>query len=164
MLGSEYPSRKKQCQEAASLLKKSSLREASLEDLETLKGMNVDDEVIRRARHVITEIARTRDSAKLLQNKEYKRFGEYMVASHESLKNDYNVSCSELDSLVDICMGIDGVFGSRMTGAGFGGCIVTLAKSEIVDKIIENVKQKYSGHATMYVCRPSDGASRRSKN
>lgn len=134
-----------------------SLRDATLKDIDKLKVLGASEEVVKRARHVITEIERTTEGAKLLKEKDYVRFGKLMVESHLSLRDDYDVSCEELDNVVDLCLEVNGVFGSRMTGAGFGGCTVTLAKAEVIEKIIENVQQKYCG--TFYVCRPSDGAS-----
>lgn len=131
-----------------------------MDDVTKLKDLGASDEVIKRAKHVISEIQRTTEGANLLEEKEYERFGMLMIASHKSLRDDYNVSCQELDDVVNLCLEVDGVFGSRMTGAGFGGCTVTLAKAEVVDKIMGNVRQKYSGVPTFYVCRPSRGASR----
>lgn len=84
--------------------------------------------IIARARHVITETKRTEEGAKALQQNNYVRFGKLMVESHRSLRDDYEVSCPELDTIVDAALEIEGVFGSRMTGGGFGGCTVTLVR------------------------------------
>jgi len=81
-----------------------------------------------------------------------------MVASHVSLRDDFEVSCPELDQLVDAAMEVPGVFGSRMTGGGFGGCTVTLLKQESVPAAIAHMAEKYQGTPTFYVCKPSDGA------
>ena len=75
-------------------------------------------------------------------------------------RDDFNVSCKELDELVDICRLNSGVYGSRMTGGGFGGCTVTLVKKEHVVEVIKSVKEKYSGKASFYVCSPCDGAKK----
>lgn len=91
-----------------------------------MKSINTDEEIVKRARHVITEIQRTVNAAEMLKQLNYHKFGQLMTESHISLRDDYNVSCPELDSLVDIALSVEGVLGSRMTGGGFGGCTVTL--------------------------------------
>lgn len=159
LTGSEYPTRRKQCEEAALLLKKVSLRDANLDDIKYLESINTNKEIVARARHVITEIKRTSDAAEMLKQKNFLVFGELMNQSHVSLRDDYQVSCPELDSLVELALEVDGVIGSRMTGGGFGGCTVTLVYSHAVDKVIENIQKKYKGNATFYVCKPSAGAS-----
>nr|CAH7755474.1 unnamed protein product [Callosobruchus chinensis] len=138
---------------------KKSLREAKMEDVDELKSMKADPEIVKRARHVIGEIYRTSKGAELLKQQKYKEFGELMVQSHNSLRDDYNVSCSELDSLVELAMEVEGVLGSRMTGGGFGGCTVTLVKEDAATKVIDNVQAKYQGTPTFYICKPSRGAS-----
>ncbi|CAH1990934.1 unnamed protein product [Acanthoscelides obtectus] len=159
LTGSEYPTRRKQCEEAAKLLGLKSLRGAKVEDVDKLISMRADPEIVKRARHVIGEIRRTAESAELLKKANYKKFGELMVQSHNSLRDDYNVSCKELNSLVELAMEVEGVLGSRMTGGGFGGCTVTLVQEDAASKVIENVKAKYQGTATFYICKPSRGAS-----
>lgn len=163
LTGSEYPTRRRQCEEAAKLFGVPSLRDASEANLEAKKG-DMDAEMFKRVRHVITEIKRTDDAAKCLESGDYKSFGKMMVESHNSLRDDYEVSCKELDMLVEYAMELEseGVFGSRMTGGGFGGCTVTLLKASCVDKVVSHMKAKYDvgdRHATFYVCPPSDGAS-----
>ncbi|CAB1311832.1 unnamed protein product [Coregonus sp. 'balchen'] len=128
LTGSEYPSRRRQCEEAAAILGKASLRDATLKDLEDAKS-RLDDETYRRARHVIEEIARTAQAAEALKKGAYKEFGKLMVESHNSLRDLYEVSCKELDELVSAAVEVEGVFGSRMTGGGFGGCTVTLLQA-----------------------------------
>ncbi|KAJ8915143.1 hypothetical protein NQ315_000395 [Exocentrus adspersus] len=155
LTGSEYPTRKKQCQEAAAILKKASLRDAKIEDVDYLKSKNADEEVVKRARHVITEIKRTAEAAEALKQMDYKKL---MIESHQSLRDDYNVSCPDVDSLVELALEVEGVLGSRITGGGFGGCTVTLVYAHAVDKVIDNIKKKYKGKATFYVCKPSEGA------
>lgn len=81
-----------------------------------------------------------------------------MVESHISLRDDFEVSCPEIDQLVDIVRKQEGVFGSRITGGGFGGCTVTLLKSEAVDNVVKAVTSGYTGKATVFVCNPSAGA------
>ncbi|XP_022903458.2 galactokinase-like [Onthophagus taurus] len=158
LTGSEYPTRRKQCYEAASLLKKISLRDADKKDVEELINLNVDEVIIKRAKHVISEIKRTTEAAEALRNKDFVRFGKLMIESHYSLKDDYEVSCPEIDELVELALEVDGVYGSRITGGGFGGCTVTLVQKGAVNKVINNIGDKYKGKATFYVCAPSNGA------
>ena len=81
-----------------------------------------------------------------------------MTDSHISLRDDFEVSCSELDVLVDAALKVDGVYGSRMTGGGFGGCTVTLLKQEVVQDVLKSINEDYTGSASFYLCSPSDGA------
>ncbi|CAG5118473.1 unnamed protein product [Candidula unifasciata] len=164
LTGSEYPTRRKQCQTAAKILGVPSLRDATELELERKKE-ELDEETYRRVRHVVSEIRRTVDAAAALENGDYNTFGNMMVASHNSLRDDYEVSCKELDQLVEYAMEMKphGVYGSRMTGGGFGGCTVTLLKATAVDKVIDHIHKKYSSlgnKATFFVCPPSDGASK----
>jgi len=158
LTGSEYSSRRKQCEDAARLLNKTSLREATEEDIEYLKSSNADELIIKRARHVVSEIKRTEAAAKLLKEKNFAKFGQLMTESHNSLQYDFEVSCEELDNLVHLALEIDGVLGSRMTGGGFGGCTVTLVYKNNVEQLIGHIKKNYKGKPTFYVCKPSDGA------
>lgn len=155
--GTEYPVRRQQCFAAADIMGKKSLRDATLQDLERYKT-SMKEEVYRRARHVISEIQRTKEAVCLLEKGDYLTFGKLMTDSHHSLKNDYEVSCPELDELVEAALEVPGVFGARMTGGGFGGCIVTLVKQESVDSLISHTLQKYGGKPTFYVCVPSEGS------
>lgn len=97
-----------------------------------LKSIETDDTLLRRARHVITEIQRTAQGAVVLKEKNYKKFGQLMIESHNSLRDDFEVSCPEVDSLVSLALQVEGVLGSRMTGAGFGGCTVTLVSVNVI--------------------------------
>ncbi|XP_042310529.1 galactokinase [Sceloporus undulatus] len=157
LTGSEYPTRRHQCEEAAKVLGKPSLREATMTDLEKVKGL-LSEEVYRRARHVIGEIERTTRAVEALKSRDYQTFGQLMVESHNSLRDDYEVSCPELDELVSAAMEIPEVYGSRMTGGGFGGCTVTLLESGAAEKVLRHIKEKYSGKATFYFSTPSGGA------
>ncbi|KAJ8246446.1 hypothetical protein GJAV_G00267880 [Gymnothorax javanicus] len=157
LTGSEYPSRRRQCEEAAGILGKTSLREASLKDLEDAKG-NLDEVTFRRASHVIEEIRRTTEAAEALKKGSYQEFGKLMVESHNSLRDYYEVSCKELDQLVSAAVSVEGVYGSRMTGGGFGGCTVTLLKAEAVERAIKHIKEHYQGSPTFYITKPSAGA------
>nr|XP_047920179.1 galactokinase [Anser cygnoides] len=157
LTGSEYPTRRRQCQEAAAALGKASLRDATMAELEAARG-RLGEEVYRRARHVIGEIERTVQAARALQDRDYGTFGRLMVESHNSLRDDYDVSCPELDELVAAALEVDGVYGSRMTGGGFGGCTVTLLVAEAAERAQQHIQEKYSGTATFYISKPSDGA------
>lgn len=157
LTGSEYPTRRKQCETAAAALGKPSLREVTMEELEANKG-KLEDIVFCRARHVVGEIQRTTKAAAAIEKEDYKTFGELMVESHNSLRDDYEVSCEELDLLVKLALEVDGVYGSRMTGGGFGGCTVTLVKRSSVDALIKHIQAGYDNKATCVVTSPGDGA------
>ncbi|XP_067860493.1 galactokinase [Heptranchias perlo] len=157
LTGSEYPTRRQQCMEAAKALGKESLRDVCMADLEAAKTC-LEAEVYCRARHVISEIKRTTEAADALKARNYWEFGKLMVQSHNSLRDDYEVSCRELDELVAAAMDGEGVYGSRMTGGGFGGCTVTLVDAAAVEKTIQRIKDRYSGTATFYITKPSNGA------
>uniref|UniRef100_A0A023F7V3 Galactokinase n=1 Tax=Triatoma infestans TaxID=30076 RepID=A0A023F7V3_TRIIF len=154
---SEYPVRRKQCEQAAEILGVKSLRDVNNEKLESNKS-SLPVTVYKRARHVVSEIARTTQAAQALKINDFATFGKLMVESHNSLKDDYEVSCPELNQLVSIAIACDGVYGSRMTGGGFGGCTVTLLKQSAVDLVIKNIKNKYDGTPTFYIASASQGA------
>ncbi|KAK1119002.1 hypothetical protein K0M31_013776 [Melipona bicolor] len=155
---SAYCKRRDCCYEAAKRLNKESLREVSMSDIQVLKLQNVPEEMIKRTRHVITEIQRTIEAVDALEKGDFNKFGQLMNESHDSLKNDYEVSSIELDTLVAAAREINGVLGSRLTGAGFGGCTVTLLKKDVIDETINHIKAKYSGNATFYIATPAMGA------
>ena len=164
-LGSgEYAKRRAQCEAAAKFLGVSSLRDASANALDDA-AKRMDDVVCRRARHVIGEIARTTQAARKIRASDWTAVGQLMYASHVSLRDDYEVSCPELDAVVEIARSIGvpgGVYGSRMTGGGFGGCTVTLVKADAVDSILKTIgdayKKKTGIEATSFVSRPAAGA------
>ncbi|XP_054715032.1 galactokinase-like [Uloborus diversus] len=153
---SQYSNRKKQCEKAAEILGKSSLRDVTVQDLESHKT-ELGDEIYFRALHVVTEIERTVQASKALQEEDFVQFGRLMKESHYSLRDNYEVSCPELDIVVNAALECKGVFGSRMTGGGFGGCTVTLVETESVKDTMNSIQGKYQ-RATFYVCRPGDGA------
>lgn len=155
----EYGTRRSQCQQAAELLSVKSLRFASLKQLKELKEEGkIADVLYRRARHVISEIDRTKKGASALSSGDFEKFGLLMYESHKSLRDDYEVSCKELDQLVEATREVKGVLGSRMTGGGFGGCTVTLVHKENVNDVVDNVKAKYSGTPCFYIAVPANGA------
>ncbi len=161
----EYARRRAQCETAAKILGVSSLRDASPEALENARG-RMDDVVFRRARHVIGEIERTIHAAEGIRASNWPAVGQLMYASHRSLRDDYEVSCKELDAMVEIAeqIGIKGgVFGCRMTGGGFGGCTVALVQTEVIESISEQLaaayKKKTGIEATIFTTRPAAGAT-----
>lgn len=108
-----------------------------------MKSKKASEVTVKRARHVITEIQRTLEAAGSLEKNDFVQFGRLMNESHNSLRDDYEVSSKELETLVEIARGVDGVLGSRLTGAGFGGCTVTLLKAGVVDTVVNLIKEKF---------------------
>ena len=165
-LGSgQYATRRAQCEAAAKILGVSSLRDATAAMLEQAKS-RMEDVVFRRARHVIGEIGRATQAAWEIRTSNWAQAGELMYASHDSLRDDYEVSCAELDAVVEIARGIGskgGVHGCRMTGGGFGGCTVALVKTESVDSITKKIggdyQRKTGIEASQFVSRPAAGAT-----
>ncbi len=145
--GGEYPVRVQQCRTATQALQKvnssiSSLRDASLLDVAAAKDQ-MDDISYLRARHVVTENARTLKAKQALEQGDWKLVGELMNASHASMRDDYQVSCEEIDILVNIAQNQPGVYGSRLTGGGFGGCTVTLVDKEAASALMKVLKTEY---------------------
>lgn len=140
-----------------------SIRWADLTEaqFEQYKGAIKDDICQKRAKHAVYENQRTVRAVEALQKNDVKLFGELMNASHVSLRDDYEVTGVELDTLVEEAWKIDGVIGSRMTGAGFGGCTVSIVKDEAVDTFIERVgaayREKIGYAADFYVVQIGDG-------
>lgn len=162
----EYNKRRADCEAAVKIFHQSkpdvrALRDLSLSDLEKHKEI-LSDEIFRRCRHVITENQRVLGAADALRSSDLDRFGELMYKSHRSLRDDYEVSCRELDLLVDIASLCDGVYGSRMTGGGFGGCTITMVRSSAVesfrDKIVDSYKRETGLTPDVYVCSAAQGA------
>ena len=155
---SAYCERRDSCYAAAKMLNKKSLRDACISDVQALQSRIVPEETLKRTRHVITEIQRTTDAAAALEKGDFNKFGQLMNESHDSLRNDYEVSSAELDILVAAAREVNGVLGSRLTGAGFGGCTVTLLRKDAVDETIKHIQAKYPGNATFYIAKPAMGA------
>ena len=137
------------------------LRDVTPTELEQHKDL-LREVVYRRCRHIITENERVLAAGEALEQSDLDRFGELMNQSHESLRDDFEVSCEELDLMVNLARGIDGVLGARMTGGGFGGCTVNLVAREKVDNfktVVANGYQKTAGIAPeIYVCNAVQGA------
>jgi galactokinase len=164
----EYNQRRAGCEAAVRSLKKwlpqiRALRDVSLEQLEKHKA-ELAPETYRLARHVVSENARVEEAAGVLQRGELRDFGRLMYESHRSLRDDYQVSCKELDVMVDLASQQPGVIGARMTGGGFGGCTVNLVEKDHVAQFVKNVAEDYLSATgitpEIYVCEAADGASK----
>lgn len=142
LVGSQYDARRRSCERAASAAGVTALRDLSVSDLEALSGL-IDDETFRRARHVISENARTVEAARALADGEIERFGKLVNASHASLRDDFEVSSDALDLMVASATGVDGCLGARMTGAGFGGCAVAFVRTPDLDAFLSQVLVRY---------------------
>jgi len=161
--GEGYPLRRAQSESAAAKLGVASLRDASAESVAAAAADGTLDEVeARRARHVVSEIARTLQAVEALAGSDYAAFGRLMYASHASLRDDYEVSCEELDAIVALSAAQEGVYGARMTGGGFGGCAIILAVAEQADKIAAAVGAGFAGRfdhpCTIFQTRACAGA------
>ncbi len=163
---SEYEVRLKQCRQAVTQLGTAglavtSLRDVESEDLETAREA-LSEILLRRARHVVSENERVLEAVRVLEQGDVERFGELMNASHVSLRDDYEVSSKELDTLVELAWKQPGCLGARMTGAGFGGCTVNLVRAEAAEDFAEAVRSGYEQSlglkGEVYVCQASDGA------
>lgn len=162
---SKYNERRSECEAALAALQTKldikSLGELTEEEFEANKSLIGDDVKIKRAKHAVYENQRTIKAVKALQDKNLELFGKLMIASHDSLRDDYEVTGIELDTLVEEALKQDGVIGARMTGAGFGGCAVSIVKENCVDTFIENVGKAYQekvGYAAdFYVVEIGDG-------
>lgn len=162
--GGEYAERRSQCESAARKLGVASLRDATLSQLESSRS-KLSDAEYRRARHAIGEIARTIEAATAIKANEWPQIGQLMYASHNSLRDDYEVSCPELDLLVDLAAKIGlagGVIGSRMTGGGFGGCTVSLVETAKAPNVARQLSQSYLAETgidpSILTSRPARGA------
>lgn len=157
----EYGIRRQQCEQAAEQLGVDSLRDYSLELLEQNRD-KLEPVIYQRAHHVVSEIARTIAAAECMKAGDWDRLGKLMYESHHSLSKDFEVSCEELDVLVELASTCEGVIGSRMTGGGFGGCTVSLVQSDhlqdVMDSIAKRYKKRTGIEATMFATRPSRGA------
>lgn len=166
LTGSEYPDRVRQCKEALSLLSAKypevkALRDVRVEQIEAMKE-EMDEVVYRRAIHVASECQRVMDCREALQEKNYEKVGELLIQSHTSLKDNFEVSIPEIDILVEIALEQEGVYGARITGGGFGGCIVALVKTEKADAVMNALVKEYKVRtgieATAFVTSPAQGA------
>ena len=169
LAGSAYKERTEQCAAAVQVVRR---RHPRVEKpARRHRGRAVEEAessmppvIARRARHVVTEDARVVQFVAACRDGAVERMGELFVSSHRSLQHDYEVSCDELDFLVDAAIGIEGVYGARMTGGGFGGCTVTLVAPDAVADFENELRAEYTGRfaieAAFYDCEPAAGARR----
>ena len=166
LASSAYNERRAQCEAGVKHLQRAvphvkALRDVTREQLEQY-GRDLPEVVYRRCRHVITENERVLAAANALERRDLKEFGRLMAESHRSLRDDYEVSSAELDLMVELAQPIEGVYGARMTGGGFGGCTVNLVVAEHTDQFRERVAVGYERATQLkpeiYICNASNGA------
>ncbi|WP_028551321.1 galactokinase [Paenibacillus sp. UNC451MF] len=166
LVDSAYNERRSQCEQAVKDLQSqfpelTLLGQLSLEQFNEYQHLIPDETVRKRAKHVVEEIDRVLQSMKVLEQGDLQAFGQLMIGSHNSLRDLYEVTCLELDVMVEEALKVTGVLGSRMTGAGFGGCTVSLVHEDSVDSFIEQVgrvyKEKTGLTADFYVCDIGNG-------
>lgn len=168
LVNSEYNVRRSECEKALeelqTVVKINGLGDLTEEQFEANKSAIKDEVRVRRAKHAVYENQRTIRAVEALKNNDLKLFGELMNASHVSLRDDYQVSCDEIDVLVEEAWKIEGVIGSRITGGGFGGCTVSIVKDEAVETFKEKVgaayKERVGKQADFYVVEIGDGPSK----
>jgi galactokinase len=167
LAASEYNNRRAECEAGVRHFARFSpdvraLRDVTIDDLESY-GRDLPEAILKRCRHVITENVRVEEAAAALERGDLNTFGELMAASHRSLKEDYEVSCAELDTMVELATQVEGVYGARMTGGGFGGCTINLVKADRVAEFSKQVARGYE-RATgllpeIYVCSAAYGVA-----
>lgn len=163
LVGSEYNTRRQQCEEAANLFGVKALRDVTFDDF-LQQQHQLSPVVAKRAKHVISENERTLAAAKALTQNDLLQLSELMAQSHISMRDDFEITVKEIDTLVDIVKSVLGVQGGvRMTGGGFGGCVVAVMQQQCVQPVIDAVEAQYQKatglQADIYVCQPSSGAS-----
>ena len=164
LVDSEYNTRRQQCEAAATHFGVKALRDINLAQLDAAKD-ELDEMTYRRARHVITENSRTETAAEALSVGDLVKMGELMAESHASMRDDFEITVPAIDAIVDIVKSVIGTEGGvRMTGGGFGGCVVALAPEALVDAVKQAVSEQYPARANglvadIYVCKASKGAS-----
>jgi galactokinase len=166
LINSEYNKRREECKRATDFFthrlgsKIRALRDVTIEEFKQYQEY-LPEPIIRRARHVISENYRVQTGVQALREENFSAFGQLMIESHHSLKNDYEVSCTELDLLVNLALKQEGVLGARMTGAGFGGCTVNLIEQNYIDAFKKSIKNEYKKITgiipDIYVTRPTEG-------
>jgi galactokinase len=165
---SEYNTRRRECEEGVEILSQvipeiKSLRDISLTQLERKRDL-LSPLVARRCEHVVRENQRVLEAVDALKKSDFEGLGRLLYESHDSLRNLYEVSCKELDLIVDVAGEFDGVLGARMTGAGFGGCVICLVREECRSSFVQQVREVYrteTGNSPeVYEFKPSDGAAR----
>lgn len=167
LANSKYNIRREECKIATEFFKHKlkreilALRDITIDEFKKYQAQ-LPEIIARRARHVISENYRVQAGVKALREGNFSTFGQLMIESHQSLKDDYEVSCVELDLLVDLALKQEGVLGARMTGAGFGGCTVNLLRREYIDAFEKTIKQGYKKitgiNPDIYLTLPTEGA------
>lgn len=164
---SKYNERRASCEKALEDIKSSGkninyLCDMNMNDFEEVKKYIKSSEAVPRVKHAVSENVRVMDSVKFLRENNIEAFGKLMNDSHSSLKNDYEVTGKELDAIVEAAWEEEGVVGARMTGAGFGGCAVSLVKNDFIDSFIKNVGKKYTEKtgliADFYIANVGEGS------
>ncbi|MFV0363966.1 MAG: galactokinase [Suipraeoptans sp.] len=166
LVDSAYNERRSQCEEGLRILQKvvniSALGELSIDEFEAKKNIITDDIIRLRVKHAVYENQRTIQAEAALKRGDIVTFGKLLDESHKSLRYDYQVSCEEVDVLVDIAQQLDGVLGARITGGGFGGCTVNIVKKSLVtefkEAILNGYKEKLGLEADIYIVDIGDGA------
>ncbi len=163
LVDSEYNLRRQECERGAALLGVRALRDVTPAELGRRQSM-LEPVTLKRCRHVVTENQRVLDAVQALEADDLAAFGRLMNASHESLRDDYEVTGAELDALAEAAWGVEGVLGARMTGAGFGGCTVNLVAPEALDEFLRRVPEEYRQRtgleAEIHVCHAVQGVHR----
>ncbi|MBK0019020.1 galactokinase [Kosakonia cowanii] len=162
LVGSEYNTRRQQCETGARFFQQKALRDVSLDQFNAVAN-ELDPLVAKRVRHVLTENARTVEAAAALEKGDLQRMGELMAESHASMRDDFEITVPQIDTLVEIVKATIGDKGGvRMTGGGFGGCVVALVPEALVPEVKQAVESQYEAKTgikeTFYVCKPSQGA------
>lgn len=162
LVDSEYNTRRQQCEEAAKILNVPSLRHATMDDLQA-NQTNMSDNTFKRARHVITENQRVLDAVAALCIGDMKQVGQLMQASHLSMRDDFEITVPEIDLLVTMVKVVIGDQGGvRMTGGGFGGCVVALVPFQLVDEVTQTIQSQYETQTglkeAIYICQAENGA------
>jgi galactokinase len=166
LAGGEYNQRRADCEASVRYLQQflpgiRALRDITLPALEKY-GKGLSEIRFRRCRHVISENERVQKAARALKSDDLARYGELMSESHRGLRDDYEVSCRELDLMVDLASKIDGVFGARMTGGGFGGCTVNLVSEDALEVFRAEIAKGYKAvtgiDPDIYICTAAEGA------
>lgn len=167
LAGSEYNTRRAECEKGVELLREflpqiTALRDVSVEDFNRY-GERLPDVIRRRCRHIVTENARTLAAAEAFKNGDLKTVGKLMQDSHRSMRDDFEISCAEIDLLVALAEKFDGAGGARMTGGGFGGCTINLVEHKRNDEFIEFISREYKKNtnrrAEIFRVQSGDGAS-----
>ncbi len=157
-----YNERRRQCEEAARFFGVPALRDVSIEEFQQ-RAHELDQVMRKRARHVITENDRTQRAYDAMQQDDVETLGQLMNDSHDSLRDDFEVSSDALNTIVNIAQQQPGCYGARMTGAGFGGCAVALIDTDAAETFVAVVSREYDQHTAyrsqLYVCTPAEGAS-----